>query len=676
MIDSIDQPLAQALIASAAKDFLCVLRLSTMAANEQRRMNGETVDEENPDDSLDLDDYPASAIPPTPSSHSTHSTLHNTRKSGQQSDSRLRNGESRTSALVSTSSSGHIHLPTTLSLLLQCQCPPLLLTSAGFLADAYDLLCINMVVLVLDCQMALQDSPSSPLDSAAHSAGHALISSSALLGAIVGQLSFGYLADRFGRRRCYLATLTLCVIGSLGSATSTPLSSSSPSSLYILLSFWRCILGVGVGGEYPLTAAVSVESGGREEEGRGKRLGLVFSMQGIGSFLAPLIMLLLLSTPLTLDATWRIALAVGALPGLLLFLGRYRMTETRAYTRSSRVPFSLSQLRPHARNLSFTMFSWLIFDIVFYANSLFSAELLSQEIEPTLASQSEAQSYLRGIAATTLLLATLALPGFYLALSLIDRVGRRRLQMLGFGCLAGLYTLSSLLFFVLDLTTSGMRTLLFALYGLSFCAANLSNVSTYVIPAELFPTALRARAHGLSAAAGKVGALIGASGMAYLLPTIGVPGVLLLCSIISVGGYILTYAMCPETMGVDVLGERGDGNGGEVEMTMDGHALMHAEQPIQSHEHDAIESELQLQDEQAEQKRENGETGKRPSNDADQHDEMHSIPSSSPIARSHAGQKYISLHVQNSTEMAMEEREMEEEMRRMEILERQQQDQV
>ena len=54
------------------------------------------------------------------------------------------------------------------------------------------------------------------------------------------------------------------------------------------------------------------------------------------------------------------------------------------------------------------------------------------------------------------------------------------------------------------------------LYGLTFFFANFGpNATTFVIPAEIFPARLRSTCHGISAASGKAGAIIGAFGFLY-----------------------------------------------------------------------------------------------------------------------------------------------------------------
>ncbi|XP_065626076.1 low affinity inorganic phosphate transporter 1-like [Quercus suber] len=54
------------------------------------------------------------------------------------------------------------------------------------------------------------------------------------------------------------------------------------------------------------------------------------------------------------------------------------------------------------------------------------------------------------------------------------------------------------------------------MYSLTFFFANFGpNATTFIIPAEIFPARLRSTCHGISAAAGKAGAIVGAFGFLY-----------------------------------------------------------------------------------------------------------------------------------------------------------------
>ena len=62
---------------------------------------------------------------------------------------------------------------------------------------------------------------------------------------------------------------------------------ASTAALERAIAFWRLVLGVGVGGVYPLSATVASESA--ESASRGRAVALVFSTQGIGALTVPLV---------------------------------------------------------------------------------------------------------------------------------------------------------------------------------------------------------------------------------------------------------------------------------------------------------------------------------------------------------------------------------------------------
>lgn len=67
-----------------------------------------------------------------------------------------------------------------------------------------------------------------------------------LVGSMIGQVLFGFLADQYGRRKMYGLELIVTIAASLGFATaSTGVNGSM--SLIALLIFWRLVMGVGIG---------------------------------------------------------------------------------------------------------------------------------------------------------------------------------------------------------------------------------------------------------------------------------------------------------------------------------------------------------------------------------------------------------------------------------------------
>jgi MFS family permease len=135
-------------------------------------------------------------------------------------------------------------------------------------------------------------------------------------------------------------------------------------------------------------------------------------------------------------------------------------------------------------------------------------------------------------------------PGYILAVARMDRIGHRRLQLAGFIMMGACFAVIGL---VPGMTTAVVPFLL--AYGISYFFAEFGpNVTTFVLPGELFPTRLRATGHGISAGVGKLGAFIGVFLFPVLQHTLGLRGTLLLTAGISALGALLTLVL-PEPAG-------------------------------------------------------------------------------------------------------------------------------
>ena len=297
-----------------------------------------------------------------------------------------------------------------------------------------------------------------------------LASTSCLVGAICGQLTFGYIGDLMGRSRALQLTMALSILGALFSAFAVPLTPADPPSIFTFLAITRFFLGLGVGGVYPLSATIAAESASSAKT-RGTTSSIVFSMQGIGNVAVPLIALVFVAMfgnppdlddngPSDLGITWRLCLGVGALPGLLL--APFKASETGrprtgivvepsapaatnhaggvagAPVRPSPQPqTTLMQalcMREYWGKLVGCAGGWLLFDITFYGNQLFQARVLQQIFA---ANKTSAPSPIEGDVHTNraiqmLIIAGIGLPGYYVAVYFMDRMGRRIMQIQGF----------------------------------------------------------------------------------------------------------------------------------------------------------------------------------------------------------------------------------------------------
>ena len=153
----------------------------------------------------------------------------------------------------------------------------------GFFTDAYDLFIIGVVIALL--------TPIWHLDTSEI----ALLGSSSLIAAAVGAYLFGRLADIFGRKAIYGLEVIILTIGAIGSAFSQDITQ---------LIIWRIVLGLGIGGDYPISAIIMSEYANRKD--RGKLVSMVFSLQGIGLIAGPMAAILILMMGVPHDVAWRI----------------------------------------------------------------------------------------------------------------------------------------------------------------------------------------------------------------------------------------------------------------------------------------------------------------------------------------------------------------------------------
>ena len=108
-----------------------------------------------------------------------------------------------------------------------------------------------------------------------------LLKASANIGSVIGQFAFGYFADALGRKAVYGKELMLIILATILCLT-TPTGQISPNNCLIYLTMFRILLGVGVGGDYPMSASVTSDRSNLRK--RGTMLAYIFSAQGWGSF--------------------------------------------------------------------------------------------------------------------------------------------------------------------------------------------------------------------------------------------------------------------------------------------------------------------------------------------------------------------------------------------------------
>lgn len=166
-----------------------------------------------------------------------------------------------------------------------------------------------------------------------------------LTGSLLGQLLFGFLADKFGRKRLYGVELIIVIFGTIGFVQC---SAGYNGSMNILgwIMFWRFLVGIGIGAEYPLSAVITAEFAPRQS--RARMMAAVFIMQPLGQLLAAVVGLAVLLTigrssgldtqtdhdvsAKIIDTIWRYVIGVGAIPAFVAIVFRLTIPESPRYT--------------------------------------------------------------------------------------------------------------------------------------------------------------------------------------------------------------------------------------------------------------------------------------------------------------------------------------------------------
>jgi len=482
----------------------------------------------------------------------------------------------------------------------------LLIASTGFFIDAYDLFNINLVVVVLN--YVVNGKLSGTIANAPLQGG--VLKAAANIGCVIGQISFGLAGDVFGRKAIYGIEMIVTTVATI-LIISGPLSLGK--DLFTYITVFRAIMGIGIGGDYPMSASVVADRANLRR--RGTMVTFIFAMQGWGSLIGGIVFIVLLAIykkgvefhhhTSQLNSLWRIYTGLIIIPAIITIAQRLMMTESTrmkgvqavredpslitkgqvigvkldhngekvdhngekvegsdasvdhevappvtggglaatkaakaAAWRDAREYFSEWR---HLKILIGTTMSWFLLDLIFYGISLNQSIFISAL---GLASSKDPWEYLwqQGVANVIIAVGGF-LPGYYFTLFTIEYIGRKPIQIMGL-------TMNAIIFAVM----AGKYTELKAHpHGLIACFIFLqfffnfgANATTFVIPAEVFPTRVRGFSHGLSAACGKCGAIIASLAVSIMSTNVGANNVLWLFCGVAVVAIPFTF-LIPET---------------------------------------------------------------------------------------------------------------------------------
>lgn len=304
-------------------------------------------------------------------------------------------------------------------------------------------------------------------------------------------------------------------------------------------------------------------------------MGAVFAMQGIGQLTGALVMLFVTlgfkstledyasiakctgDCQLSVDKMWRILIGFGAVPACVALYYRLTIPETPRYTfdvardveqanedvkayvhgNSSGHPDEVGRattqraakeslevpkaswsdfFRHHRQRKNWTLLlgtagSWFCLDVAFYGLSLNNGTIL-EVIGYSSKNANNVYEFLYNTAVGNVIIVLAgAVPGYWVSVATIDTLGRKKIQFGGF-------TILTILFVVMGFAYNHISSNgLLAIYVLAQFFFNFGpNTTTFIVPGEVFPTRYRSTCHGISAASGKIGSIIGQGAIATL----------------------------------------------------------------------------------------------------------------------------------------------------------------
>lgn len=435
--------------------------------------------------------------------------------------------------------------------------------SAGLIAlDGFDFFIIGIALPFLEKDFNL----TSPQIGA--------IAVSAILGSLIGSLTLGAITDKVGRQKMLLIDIALFIVASIGTALAWNATS---------LIFFRFLLGVAIGADYPISVAYITEN--VPSKLRGRMVVGAFTFQAVGALFGALTGIAVItgfvnfvpdSDIAIIQYSWRLMLGVGLI--LAIFVGFLRLQfllesplyyiakgdyknaelaaqelleidikitpETDPQPAENDLNFMSLFSKKYLKYTAFASLPWFLQDIATYGIGIFTPTIIA-----LLVFNNESNFITRQIqsAQGSAIVDIFLITGFLIAVLLVDNIGRISLQITGFmGMTLGLLLLG----FSGDPAMNQHPNFILILSGFFIYNVLMNagpNATTFLLSGEVFPTSIRATGAGLSASIAKLGAVLGTFFLPIIKENLGVSNLLYILAFCCFLGAILTYILRIET---------------------------------------------------------------------------------------------------------------------------------
>lgn len=406
-----------------------------------------------------------------------------------------------------------------------------------------------------------------------------MVGAASLFGILVGATALGGLADLFGRKLLFIVEMALFVLFLIGAAL-------SPNFPLLLL----CLFGIGLalGCDYPTAHLVISES--IPTRNRGRLVLAAFGFQAVGALVGTLVGYMVLHANESVS-DWRWMYGTAIIPAALVLFGRFFITQSGHWLvikgriaeaeqvlerLLARVPpypkkvvldqtkeekhtpeegggFAKLFHKKHRRGTILASVPWFLQDLGTYGIGIFTPTILAATIGATSAHPRNLAEVIHNdmmAAKGAALIDVLLIAGIVAAVLYADKIGRIRMQILGFlGCALGL--------FIAALSTHFTgATQLFLIFGgfmlFNFMTNMGPNAMTYLLAGEVFPTKIRGLGAGFAASFAKIGAVTTAFLFPILMADIGTANLLYILICTSLLGAFITWRFGIETKGVNL----------------------------------------------------------------------------------------------------------------------------
>lgn len=370
---------------------------------------------------------------------------------------------------------------------------PVFACGAGLFSDGYINNVIGSVSTTLKVQYGTVYSGSN---------AYKYVSDIAFVGTVVGQLAFGFLADRWSRTNSLLiSTIILTIFTALATGS---YYHGDNVAMFNMLTAWRFFVGIGIGGEYPAGSVGCAETSGKMKAGTRHRWFILFtnSMIDFGFVIGAFVPYVVAAATHNghYSTIWRTSLGIGVVFPLILFVLRLRLKEPEDFSKNAmrkQTPYLLI-LKFYWWRLLCVSIVWFLYDFSVYAFGIYSSSILAGIYND--------EAPLTTVFGWNTVINLFYLPGTLIGAFVSDWIGPKHALVLG-------VSLQAIVGFIMAAvyTKISQHIAAFAVvYGIFLSLGELgpgNNIG--LLAAKTCATGVRGRYYGIAAAIGKIGAFVG-----------------------------------------------------------------------------------------------------------------------------------------------------------------------